>query len=246
MATKNFIVTGEQMSTFYNRSFDLERQFRAGVLDPMVVLPALQLLGKGKNPFIALTADTVSDVEPEYSRKVKAQWKKTYKRMGIRADYSTLGIIEERPGYWVCLSPKGSTAQGNYLGLQKLFRCDTSINGNFDEVVESDRSVETSAYYIYVKAVVEADEENKNTSYNQLKAHGFVGITLAERLALEGWYFVTTGKHLDIDNWTMCTGSRCGAGRVPSVRWLDGKLFVDWYHRDDAHGNLRARQAVLP
>lgn len=47
MAIKKYVVTGEQNTTFYSRKFDLERQWRAGALDPEKVLPTLQLLNNG-------------------------------------------------------------------------------------------------------------------------------------------------------------------------------------------------------
>lgn len=46
MATRKFVVTGEQNDAFYSRRFELERQWRLGVLDPDVVLPALQVLNE--------------------------------------------------------------------------------------------------------------------------------------------------------------------------------------------------------
>ena len=39
-------------------------------------------------------------------------------------------------------------------------------------------------------------------------------------------YFKKNGKHLDVDNITLCTGSRCSGGNVPGVGWGDARLSV--------------------
>ena len=35
-------------------------------------------------------------------------------------------------------------------------------------------------------------------------------------------------------------------GSVANVNWNDGKLYVNWYNRDNANDNLRSREVVLP
>lgn len=71
------------------------------------------------------------------------------------------------------------------------------------------------------------------------------GITLRERLLLEIAYFKETGDHLDINNWTLCSGSRSSDGSVPYVRWYpdDGEVRVYWYCSGDRYSRLRSRQA---
>lgn len=100
-------------------------------------------------------------------------------------------------------------------------------------------------YTVYFKNVQEADEENKNLSANDCKEKGIVGITLEERLLLEIEYFKKTGDHLDINNWTLCSGSRHSDGSVPFVGWYSGVRGVDvrWLHPDDAYDFLCARSA---
>lgn len=60
----------------------------------------------------------------------------------------------------------------------------------------------------YFKKNVEADEELKNLSANDLEKRGGEYITLRERLIMELEYFKATGKHLDIYNVTLCAGSQ--------------------------------------
>ena len=90
----------------------------------------------------------------------------------------------------------------------------------------------------------EPDEKYKNMSANDLKDLPF--ITLRERLIFELEYFKREGKHLDIDNVTLCSGSRYSDGHVPHVRWNsdDGELFVYDYYPYHSHVLLRARVAV--
>ena len=69
-------------------------------------------------------------------------------------------------------------------------------------------------------------------------------MTLKERMVLELKYFDETGKHLDIENWTLCTGFRHSVGRVPRCDWGGGEFCVDWYYADDSDSDLRARVVV--
>jgi len=96
----------------------------------------------------------------------------------------------------------------------------------------------------WFKANIEADEEHKNKSADGLEKEGIVGITLRERLLLELNYYSFTGKHLDIDNITLCAGSRDSDGGVPVVDWRGGRLQVDWYGYVGAGDDLRVREAV--
>jgi hypothetical protein len=99
-------------------------------------------------------------------------------------------------------------------------------------------------YVVWVKANVEADPELANTSARQIEECKLNTLTLRERLVLELKYFDETKGHLDINNWTLCAGSRCADGFVPHVHWLDVRLRVGWYHVHNAHPRLRARAAV--
>lgn len=97
----------------------------------------------------------------------------------------------------------------------------------------------------YFKKVVEADEELKGISVNELKEKRIEGITLRERLLMELQYFKETNKHLDINNITLCSGSRFADGSVPCVRWGGDELRVGWSHPDDQGDRLRSRALEL-
>ena len=94
--------------------------------------------------------------------------------------------------------------------------------------------------------MIEADEELKNLSANDLKKKSIPGITFEERLLMELKYFKETDSHLDINNWTLCSGSRYSDGDVPEVCWdSDAREFhVFWYHPESSDSLLRSRRAV--
>ena len=92
--------------------------------------------------------------------------------------------------------------------------------------------------------VQEADEKWKNVSADDLDKKGIKGITLRERLLFELAYFKETGTHLDIVNWTLCTGSRYSDGRVPRVSWCGDELGVRWWGPAGARDHLRVREQI--
>lgn len=142
--------------------------------------------------------------------------------------------------YWKVEVDGFKSTQDIYNECEKLFPC--YIPMDFSDI-KDDR---TGSYTVYFKKNVEADEEFKNMSANDLKEKGIKGITLKERLLLEIEYFKETGKHLDINCVTLCAGSRGVVSRVPIVGrdGVDG-LGVYWSGTDDAGGDLRTRQAVF-
>jgi hypothetical protein len=99
-------------------------------------------------------------------------------------------------------------------------------------------------YVIWVRDVIEADEDMKSKSANDIEAAGTNTLTLTERILLELKYFDETGKHLDIDNWTLCAGSRYSDGRVPRCGWVGGEFRVHWADVDYSYPGLSARVAV--
>jgi len=104
----------------------------------------------------------------------------------------------------------------------------------------------TTAYVVWIKALVEADPDLANVSANEIEKCGFNTLTLCERLILELKYFDETKQHLDIKNWTLCAGSRYADGGVPRVGWGGGgaELGVGWCDVGSADPDLRARAAV--
>jgi hypothetical protein len=102
------------------------------------------------------------------------------------------------------------------------------------------------SYAFFCRDRVEADEEHKNKSYNQIVVAGITGMTVAEYINLFIWFhWKTGGKLLDRSNWTLLTGSLDRGDYVPYGYGYYGKLSVGWTSRGYADGILRSRQVVL-
>jgi len=208
---------------------DLFRQ----IDDGSITLEQFQAFLEHKNPFLAV--DFVED------------WQNFYREvLGIECDFSNLRIPKREKGFnRLIIVAQGMTPQTIYDKCKELFPSWKYTNENLDDITTSERTSKAGAYAVWFRDNIEADEELKNLSANDLKNRGILGITLEERLLFELKYFKETGKHLDIENVTLCSGSRCSDGGVPYVRWYDGKLYVDWCYPGGRHGGLRSRRAVF-
>ena len=72
---------------------------------------------------------------------------------------------------------------------------------------------------------------------------------MLERLLYDLMHFTETGKHLDVENYTLCTGSRRADNKVPYVGWDpdpdDGReVCVHWCPPAYSGAGLRAREVV--
>jgi len=173
-------------------------------------------------------------------------WQSFYHQVfGAEVDCFGIDIPERQDGFdRLLVIAEGMTPQRLYDKCVELFSCWKWTDDNLDEVVSSERTAKSGAYAIWVRDRVEADEELKNISADKLKERNIPGITLEERLIYELKYFKETGKHLDIDNITLCSGSRLSSGGVPLVYWFRSEMRVLWAGPDVRGGGLRARQAV--
>lgn len=166
-------------------------------------------------------------------------------------DPSGIKLPPHQPGFgWGVLVPPARikiTAQRIFEKLGERFPIrkytDQSLDDILDPAKETRQPGETG-YIIWHRNTNEADECHKNKSANQIAEAGINTMGLAERLLSEdflldlGWI-----EHLDINSWTLCSGSRDRGGCVPGVGW-GGGLLVGWYHPAGAGGSLRARQVI--
>ena len=204
--------------------------------DGSLTIGHFQAFLKHKNPFAVQAAAREVIIE---------EWKKLYFTLGISCDFSEVVIPDDPGGFSrVIIMVKGVTPQWAYDKCSGLFRCWKWTDKNLDEVVTSDRNAKNGPYAIRVRDRVEADEELRNISTNDLKQQNIASITLEERLVYELWYFRETSKHLDIKNVTLCAGSHYSLGLVPDVNWSGSELRIYRHHPDLAHGYLRSRQTV--
>lgn len=162
-------------------------------------------------------------------------------KVDLTAFQEGTAIFKQPSDYRTVHISKGLTIKTALAECQKFFPVWRYTGKNLDEIVTSDRTSEAS-YSIKFKNVQEADDDMQNKSASELK--GVKTITLLERLVMELDYFKETGKHLDIENWTLCAGSRNSDGDVPYVYWDGDKLYVDWAYVGDRSAGLRARVAV--
>lgn len=136
---------------------------------------------------------------------------------------------EERPLNWV------------YSVCAKHFTCWRYTQDLDKSVTKNDREAKDGTYAIWVRDRVEADEENKNLSAKSLAEQKILGQTLLERLLHELKFWEETRKHLDVQNWTLCSGSRRSDGGVPGVVFGGLEVFVYCCDPDGSGEVIRAR-----
>ena len=179
--------------------------------------------------------------------KVNIDWPRVYKTLGMKFEAGDL-VVKTDPYHWDVYVLPGVTSNKVVATLQKLgVEVYTYIDDPDKSVPTNDRDAnKTGAYQVRFKKTIEADLELANKSAQDLAEEKISGITLLERLLLELGYFLAIGGHLDIENITLCSGSRYSDGGVPSVSWDadDRELSVFWYNPQHADGNLRARAVV--
>lgn len=178
-------------------------------------------------------------------------WQKVYSVLGMEAEYAeffcTPACMEDQ-NLWVIRVIKGATLNKVVAALRKLGVDVYTYVDDLDKgVPTNDRDPNNGSYAISFKRTIEADEENKNLSANQLEKQGHKGITLLERLLLELGYFLATNQHLDVENITLCSGSRHSDGSVPCVYWYSDyrRVHVYWYNPGNADRYLRSRSVVF-
>jgi hypothetical protein len=155
---------------------------------------------------------------------------------------------------WMIVIRKGLTLNK----VLEIMRAKMTVWISFDEdldkgVPANDRTADND-YAIRIRDRIEADEELKSLSANEIGRKKITGITLLERLVLELFYFWKAGPqadidkaHLDVKNVTLCTGSRDSDGDVPSVDWDPGdrRVRICWYRPDGSDDDGRARAVQL-
>ena len=165
---------------------------------------------------------------------------------GISVDPASVKIPERQAGRdRLIVIPKGLTMNQITVFFRTKFTVYLYTEDLDGDVTKNDRKNDET-YAIWVQDVVEADEELKGLSANDLAEKKIPGVTLMECLLHEALYFGETGKHLDIQNWTLCSASRRSDGRVPDVYWSTARreLHVNWSNPDRRYDSLRARAVV--
>ncbi|MDD5340999.1 MAG: hypothetical protein PHC97_01025 [Patescibacteria group bacterium] len=173
----------------------------------------------------------------------RLEWERFYEEVfGIKVDLSNLVLPQKQDGFnWLLVMAEGLIPNRLFDKFKERF----ATYRYYDDLntITSVRKTDKT-YAIWLRDRIEADEENKNLSANKCKELNINGVTLEERLLLELFYHWRTNKHLDINNVTLCSGSRYSDGHVPCVRWGDVRVFVGFCGPGSADGVLRVRSAV--
>lgn len=186
-------------------------------LASMLSFNQIQYWLKNKNELKKKLREVFAIVDEYVS--IREDWQKFYQEVfNWDVDFSQV-IIPEKPegNYRLLLIAKGLKPQMAYKKCGEFFKtsCWTDDLSELDKCT-NDREA-TLHYAVWVQDGVEAPEEHKNKSANDLKKEGHKGITLLERIVFELKFFKGTTGHLDIINWTLCAGSRYSVGGVPGA-----------------------------
>lgn len=157
---------------------------------------------------------------------VKIDWQKFCKgQFGMDVDFSAVTIPAKPNGenWRLLFVAKGLTL--NRVFEQWSFK-KWRYNDDLDKAVPTNKRIADKHYAVWVRDGVEPDAEYLGKSTRQADPNMEIGMTLLERMILESKYFAETGKHLDIEGATFCTGSLCVDGRVPEVCWFSLDLYV--------------------
>jgi hypothetical protein len=175
-----------------------------------------------------------------------AQWTTLYAELfGLEVDLSRVSIPPKQEGFdRLILVPRELTLNQTFDVCTKLFKTWKCVEGLDEALSIRDRDPKSGSYAIWVKDSVESDKAFANASADNVEARGLKGETLLEHLLFTIKYFRETRKHLDMANWTLCTGSRSAGGRVPRVFWNGGLLSVRWSDCSDREPRTRVRQVV--
>jgi len=175
-------------------------------------------------------------------------WQKfLYEIFNVEADFSEV-LIPSAPDelVWPICVPKGITTEQAFSRGKRQFSIRKYTKKSLDDVLDlsSGRDAWQNSYIVCVHPNVEADEDLKNLSANDIAAQKINTITLKERILLGRFLYWKKEIILDRKISTLCAGSCCSDGSVPAAGWFDGRFRVGWGYSGLRYGDLRARRAV--
>lgn len=245
--------SGEIFKDLYGLQADVSGLVREGKRKPEDMLKILQLINDREDCGVALLgAPRQSSLIITFPQELWVpQWEKYYcDEHGIRVNLGPIMkavSVAEHPEFsWPVFPIPKVGLNRAWAKCQDHYSCYSVFGNDIERAMkEHQRNAGISPYIVRFRPRVEADEENKNLSANQLKESNASCITILERILLEDFIWCLTGGfHLDMRNVTLCAGSRGSNGNVPSADWLDCQFRVRGCNPDDAYVLLRARSAV--
>jgi len=254
MAIEKFVVTGDQYRVIDRRMREIKRQIdqeNGSPLDPKWIADELQRLIE-PNACMGqpgeITLKRKREIIPIDFGPWLADWERFYRKtFGHKYDFSGIVIPETDDIFaWpICLAGDISTEDWLSAGKNPPFNWKWT-DKRLDDVIDLSfgRDGWDKQYITRLKANVEADEDLKNLSANQIAGRKINTAGLRERLAIGRFLYWRDKIILDQQAITLCVGSRFDGGRVPVVDWNGGKLLVYWFYPGFAFPLLRSRQAV--
>lgn len=216
---------------------DLEHKLQQRVITPQQFRKFL----KKENPFVGLDFSLILRDWEKYYREIHA----------LKIDFSGVRIPEASDEFsWLICRPENFFAERAFSGgkiLYPKFKWTNKLLGDGFLDMSFGRDGETEPYIARVRPNWEADEDLENLLANQIAERNINTLCLTERLLLGDFLYWKYQKHLDMQVWTLCAGSRCFDGDVLGVSWREffGGVFVDcWYDSDGVSDVLRSRQVV--
>ena len=216
------------------------------VLEDVFIKPIKPVQAPESRPCIEILRETPKPCDKRTADEQVAGLGVMYEMLGWHLSTAGLMVPERRKGFDRLLVVDDMMT--NNLGFEA---CEASFPSR-RYVNDLDIAIPTNErhpskngiYVVWFRDRVEADEELKDKSADDIVMMGLRTITLLERELFELVHFMETGKHLDIQNWTLCSGSRNSDGNVPNAGWCDGEFEVRRLSHDDQGLYLRSREAV--
>jgi hypothetical protein len=230
-----------------------EADAQAAILDMPSFIAMACVAWTNRNVIATATA---SDQIAQTDAEQLADWRRFYVEvLQMPSDNLPDPTLPTLVGFgWLVVIRKGLTLNKVLETMRTHMKVYSYIGDDLDKgVPKNDRTADRD-YCVRIRTRIEADEELRMLSANQVSEGGIKGITLLERLVLELFYFWKTGsqtdlnkRHLDVENVTLCSGSRYSDGYVPRVGWHvgHGEVCIRWYYPGYSDGHIRTRAVQL-
>lgn len=180
---------------------------------------------------------------------VLAEWEKYFWKIHrIRVDFAGVNIpkAEDDEFPWFVCKPENFSTEQAYGGGKRQYSKWRWNKNPLDKELDLSfgRDGRQYPYIVRFRPNWEADESLKNISAETILKKEINTGTLKERLLLGDFLYWKYRGHLDMNNATLCSCSRCNDGDVPVVDWHDNRMSVYGDDSGLARGYLRSRLAV--
>ncbi len=180
----------------------------------------------------------------------REKWRKFYlKYFGIAIPWSIRIPDKPKDGSWRLLIININLTHNDVFNrMSESFLCWKS-HTNLDSYINKNIRDTNLGYAIWVRDNVEPDEKYLGKFASEVDPNMVLGVTLLEHMIHHLVYFDETGKHLDIEGVTLCSGSRNRVGDIPRMRigsgiMGGGEVIVGWCSIDNSGNISGIREAV--